>query len=116
MASGALGIGWQLLSLTVAIVPAVVGRFGGAAVVSASAVTHFLVGGIVASRLGLWLFDLCVGQLLQEEVSANELGADFRSVCFSGMPLLNLRIGVSCKPSFCMPWDAGRSSQECRVV
>ena len=33
-----------------------------------------LLGGLVASRFGLWLFDLAVSQMLQEWVTPEELG------------------------------------------
>ena len=69
--SGLLGIWSQLLCLAFAILPAILSSY---TALPDALVTHFLVGGLVLSRLGLWLFDLCVNQLLQEEVSPNQLG------------------------------------------
>ena len=69
--SGLLGIWSQLLCLATAILPAILSSY---MEVSNAVVTHFLVGGLVLSRLGLWLFDLCVNQLLQEEVPSHQLG------------------------------------------
>ncbi len=43
--------------------------------VSAAVTTYALVGALVASRFGLWTFDLAVSQLLQERVPDAELGA-----------------------------------------
>ena len=40
-------------------------------------ITHALVGGLIVSRFGLWLFDLCVSQLLQDEIISKELGKRF---------------------------------------
>ena len=42
--------------------------------VQSAAATHVLAAGLVASRFGLWTFDLCVSQLLQECVASQELG------------------------------------------
>ena len=66
--SGLLGVWGQLLCLTLAVLPALLEG------VSNSVVTHLLVTGLVLSRIGLWLFDLCVNQLIQEGVHPNELG------------------------------------------
>ncbi len=41
---------------------------------SVSVVDHVLLAGLVASRFGLWLFDLSVCQMLQEWVATEELG------------------------------------------
>jgi hypothetical protein len=38
------------------------------------AFVRMLIGGVVASRTGLWIFDLAVTQLVQEHVDAGELG------------------------------------------
>ena len=39
---------------------------------------RLLIGGVVASRSGLWLFDLAVTQLVQEQVAQHELGEEQR--------------------------------------
>lgn len=38
------------------------------------ALVRVMIGGVVASRTGLWLFDLAVTQLVQESVDPLELG------------------------------------------
>lgn len=35
---------------------------------------HHTLGGLVASRFGLWAFDLSVSQAMQEQVAAHQLG------------------------------------------
>ena len=70
--TGLLGICAQLTCLVVAVSPALL-SLGGTRVAPTST-THILVGGLVASRFGLWTFDLCVTQMLQEWVSNQELG------------------------------------------
>ena len=42
---------------------------------------HVLAGGLVLSRFGLWLFDLSVGQMLQERVPGLEMGACRAGTC-----------------------------------
>ena len=71
--AGSLGIWWQLMSLAVAIAPAWLAK-AGVWTASSSTISYALVSGLVSSRLGLWLFDLCVGQMLQEQVPNKELG------------------------------------------
>ena len=36
--------------------------------------SHIMLGGLVASRFGLWLFDLAVFQMLQDWVLAQDIG------------------------------------------
>jgi iron-regulated transporter 1 len=43
-----------------------------------------MIGGVVASRTGLWLFDLAVTQLVQENVDPLELGKVL-AACSSGL-------------------------------
>ena len=76
--TGLLGISTQLTCLVVAVSPALL-SLAGTRVAPASA-THILVGGLVASRFGLWTFDLCVTQLLQEWVLTQALGKSRVSV------------------------------------
>lgn len=61
-----MGIFCQLASLLAALIVSVCVR--------SAAATHVLAVGLVASRFGLWTFDLCVSQLLQERVATLELG------------------------------------------
>ena len=70
--TGLLGIYTQLTCLVVAVSPALLSLVGTR--VAPTSTTHILVGGLVASRFGLWTFDLCVTQMLQEWVSNQELG------------------------------------------
>jgi hypothetical protein len=39
---------------------------------------HVLAAGLVASRFGLWAFDLAVSQMLQERVLNEQLGGPLR--------------------------------------
>ena len=70
--TGLLGIFIQLTCLVVAVSPALLSLVGTR--IASAAATHILVGGLVASRFGLWTFDLCMTQLLQEWVLTQELG------------------------------------------
>ena len=73
-ASGALGIWLQLACLLAGAAPAALAR---AALnpTPSTAAARVLLAALAASRAGLWLFDLAVGQLLQERVAPQELGA-----------------------------------------
>jgi iron-regulated transporter 1 len=71
-ATGVLGIWWQAISLVIAVVPVWLTQLG--ARLPASTTSHVLLGGLVASRFGLWLFDLSVSQMLQEWVPAEDIG------------------------------------------
>ncbi|KAK9837511.1 hypothetical protein WJX81_007687 [Elliptochloris bilobata] len=73
-ASGALGIWLQLACLLAAVAPAALARLGWAQPGASVAVARALVAALAASRAGLWLFDLAVGQMLQERVLPQELG------------------------------------------
>ena len=44
------------------------------AVAGSAVLTHLLAAGLVASRFGLWTFDLAVSQMLQERVADREMG------------------------------------------
>ncbi len=70
--TGVLGIWWQATSLVIAVVPVWLTQLG--ARLPASTTSHVLLGGLVASRFGLWLFDLSVSQMLQEWVPAEDIG------------------------------------------
>ncbi|KAL0018471.1 hypothetical protein WJX77_004008 [Trebouxia sp. C0004] len=73
-ATGVLGIWWQAISLVIAVVPVWLTQLG--AHLPASTISHVLLGGLVASRFGLWLFDLSVSQMLQEWVPAEDIGVE----------------------------------------
>lgn len=88
--AGAAGILLQVLALTVAVLPAALGRITSLPT-SDDVVTHALVGGIIVSRFGLWLFDLCVSQIMQEAIPAHELG----------VPLFTLPLMLSLHSSLC---------------
>lgn len=70
--TGVLGIWWQTISLMIAVVPVWLTQLG--ARLPASTTSHVLLGGLVSSRFGLWLFDLSVSQMLQEWVPAEDIG------------------------------------------
>lgn len=72
--TGGSGIGWQLCCLLAGVVPVLVQRMLGSPGAGSSPLLYLLLSGLVASRLGLWLFDLAVLQLQQELVPAHELG------------------------------------------
>jgi hypothetical protein len=74
-ATGVIGVWLQLACLLVAIIPAAVARAGAARPAAAPLGARVLAAGLAASRAGLWLFDLAVGQMLQERVPPQELGA-----------------------------------------
>ena len=71
-ATGVLGIWWQAISLVIAVAPVWLTQLG--ARLPASTTSHVLLGGLVASRFGLWLFDLSISQMLQEWVPAEDIG------------------------------------------
>ena len=83
--SGTLGIGLQVVSLTAAIAPAVLARLTTLGIQD-TVITHMLVGGLIMSRFGLWLFDLCVSQLIQDRVDTQSLG-----MCLTHCQWPNLR-------------------------
>ena len=62
-----LGGQWAFLLVTL-IVSSTVGQPGAA---------HVLAAGLVASRFGLWSFDLAVSQMLQERVPNELIGTPF---------------------------------------
>ena len=68
--SGALGVwlqfGFCLLS-TVPVLPIAAG-------LSQTVSTRLIAAGLVFSRMGLWLFDLSVSQMLQEQIDNSALG------------------------------------------
>lgn len=88
--AGAAGITWQLAALTAGTVPLIASAalqqqprlFAGSSGSSNGGLTpplpkgllYGLLSGLVASRLGLWLFDLAVLQLQQEMVPQSEMG------------------------------------------
>ena len=67
-----LGIIQQLLSLLVAVTPALWDRF--VSRLTDDIITYSLVCGLAASRFGLWTFDLAVSQRLQTDIAEHELG------------------------------------------
>ncbi len=81
---GLLGISYQLLCLSLGVLPVLYytlewgGGDGspteGGASVAQMTLVRILIAGVVASRTGVWLFDLAVSQLVQELVPQSELG------------------------------------------
>ncbi|MEW5318688.1 MAG: hypothetical protein WDW38_009890 [Sanguina aurantia] len=72
------GILYQLLTLCVGVLPLAISTLhaggGVASGVPARPLILLLVAGMVASRTGLWLYDLGVTQLLQDHVPPTQLG------------------------------------------
>lgn len=67
-----LSIWLQLACLLAGVAPALAAALGGG--VSPAAHMYALVWGLVLSRFGLWSFDLCANQLMQETVGHAALG------------------------------------------
>ena len=76
-----IGLQWGSLALTLIMSSALAQPAG----------MHVLAWGLVASRFGLWAFDLAVSQMLQERVPSEQLGAALLSSIMDTFltPLLN---------------------------
>ena len=70
--TGLIGVWWQAVALVLAVAPVWLMQLG--ARLPESTTSHTLLMGLVASRFGLWLFDLSVSQMLQEWIPANDVG------------------------------------------
>lgn len=70
--TGLAGVWWQAVALLVAVFPVWLTQLG--ARIPQSSTSHVLLVGLIASRFGLWLFDLAVSQMLQEWIPEDELG------------------------------------------
>ena len=69
-----------------AVLPVWLGQLG--ARLPASTISHVLLGGLVASRFGLWLFDLSVSQMLQEWIPDEDIGEHAKTIqqtCLDGI-------------------------------
>ena len=77
--SGLMGVWWQAMALTLAVAPVWLTQLG--ARLPESTTSHILLMGLVASRFGLWLFDLSVSQMLQEWIPADDLGEQHGTIC-----------------------------------
>ncbi|PNH07594.1 Solute carrier family 40 member 1 [Tetrabaena socialis] len=73
-ATALLGITYQLACLCAGVLPVLAADAASAASPPIAQV-RLLVGGLVASRTGLWLYDLAVTQMIQEDVRQDRLGA-----------------------------------------
>ena len=71
--TGAVAVLAQLACLALGVLPQVALGDGGGG--GGGAGLRVLAAGLVASRFGLWLFDLAVNQLIQEGAAQDELGA-----------------------------------------
>lgn len=71
--SGVLGISWQLSCLLCGVLPTMLHQLH-VLQMSGTGLLYVLLAGVVASRVGLWLFDLTISQLQQESVAKHELG------------------------------------------
>ncbi|KAF8060042.1 solute carrier family 40 member 1 [Scenedesmus sp. PABB004] len=74
--AGGVGIAWQLACLACGVVPIAASRLagGGGGQAGGGALLYVLLSGLVASRFGLWTFDLSVLQQQQELVPGEQLG------------------------------------------
>ncbi len=79
-AAGCVGISWQLLCLVGGTAPAVLASLG-LLQLDGQLLSGVLLGGLVASRCGLWLFDLAVCQLQQDYVEPGQLGEEHGHLC-----------------------------------
>ena len=70
--TGLMGVWWQATALILAVTPVWLTQLG--ARLPESSTSHTLLAGLVASRFGLWLFDLSVSQMLQEWIPASDIG------------------------------------------
>ncbi len=64
----------QWVCLAVAVAPHIWSLLLGRAALPAVMIQCMLIGGLVASRFGLWAFDLAVSQAMQEQVAHQQLG------------------------------------------
>ena len=71
-ATGLLGVWLQTTALTFAVAPVWLTQLG--ARLPESTTAQILLVGLVASRFGLWLFDLSVSQMLQEWIPTDDIG------------------------------------------
>ncbi|KAL3139042.1 hypothetical protein ABBQ32_005843 [Trebouxia sp. C0010 RCD-2024] len=70
--TGLMGVWWQATALILAVAPVWLTQLG--ARLPESTTSNILLTGLVASRFGLWLFDLSVSQMLQEWIPADDIG------------------------------------------
>lgn len=77
--AGLVGIWWQAVALILAVAPVWLTQLG--ARLPESTTSHTLLMGLVASRFGLWLFDLSVSQMLQEWIPADDIGKQPGTAC-----------------------------------
>eukprot|EP00887_Chlorella_sp_A99_P000187 scaffold13.g187.t1 len=73
LVAGAASAWLQWVCVVAATAPSLAAALG--AGVGGAAARYALVGGLVLSRFGLWSFDLCANQLIQELVPPGQLGA-----------------------------------------
>ncbi len=76
--TGIIGISFQLCCLLVAVSPLVIEHIH---TIPDIIVIHVLTVGLVASRFGLWLFDLTINQMLQERVAKEAIGKYINYLC-----------------------------------
>ncbi|GAX73941.1 hypothetical protein CEUSTIGMA_g1391.t1 [Chlamydomonas eustigma] len=119
--TGLLGISYQLLALSIGVVPVLlytmswsVPSLGGSLDQNSTSlssedeassgtpslgVTRLLISSVVASRTGLWLYDMAVTQLVQDQVLPDELGTvcGVQSSIQAGCETLSFLAGVFLK-------------------
>ena len=95
-----LGVWWRAISLVLAVASVWFAQLG--AHLLASTTSHILLGGLVASRFGLWLFDLAVSQMLQDWVPAEDIGKlpakAVKSVCHPMLHVVSLEAAACIAP------------------
>ena len=77
--TGLMGVWWQAAALVLAVAPVWLTQLG--ARLPESTTSNILLMGLVASRFGLWLFDLSVSQMLQEWIPAEDIGERYVEFC-----------------------------------
>ncbi len=85
--SGSLALACQWGSLLVTLILS--------SILDSPACVHVLAAGLVASRFGLWAFDLAVLQMLQEMVPNEQLGMPLTSCSLPGLSV-EARLSWSC--------------------
>ena len=84
--TGIIGISSQLCCLVLAVSPLLLEHIH--TIPDIIVVIHILTVGLVASRFGLWLFDLTINQMLQERVAKEAIGKYLEHVVFPAACIL----------------------------
>ncbi|KAG2495007.1 hypothetical protein HYH03_006940 [Edaphochlamys debaryana] len=102
-AAAVVGITEQLACLAAGVLPVALAALAAAQASGggwrpAPASVRLLVAGVVGSRTGLWLFDLALMQLIQEEVPQSQLGTVYgvQNSLQAGFELLSFVAALAC--------------------